>query len=572
MPAFCAAGCEDAAAILCAHTRAKSVFVGALAAAGLVGTFHERCVLSGAVNSFQAENGSNKGNSRLFYVFLNRSKFHFIVMNMKNLHFFRVFVLAAIVIAFFAQNGFTQQWQSWQDSIGNNEQIAPVFRGEQIMTLDGAGNAWVLYELDVRPISYGLAKFDGKTWTHFDSTDGLMGGQLYAMTRDRSGNVWVSGDSGIATYSDGAWHTYQFEDQHTNIRIFGAIACDSSGNIWVASATRGFYYGRLNLTGNLNGLPIMNTIDTLVTQVFRFDGENWSVFPLDVIWHGNGVTSLAASGSGIIWAVGGPNDTGLSAPPIEGLWKLIGNSWTAFNLDDGNGTLQKASPGTELQAIAVHADGIGGAWVSFTAVNDNKSLSLIYPPAVNYFDGNEWDTSALTGARFSDMWLAPNGDKYFRSNPSLLDTSKGGLIITDASGNVTDSISKNNIPYFSFYHLDLASNGNIWLASEYDGPVLETIAAQSSVTPTHSSNGTWTCSIYPNPMIADAAHISFSGAQGGVYQITLTNTLGIVLKTASVNAAATASCNLSTSDLSSGAYLITVANGSERVTVPVVKE
>jgi hypothetical protein len=60
MPAFGAARREDATAILCAHTRAKSVFVGALAAAGLVGTFHERCVLSGAANSFRAENGSNR--------------------------------------------------------------------------------------------------------------------------------------------------------------------------------------------------------------------------------------------------------------------------------------------------------------------------------------------------------------------------------------------------------------------------------------------------------------------------------------------------------------------------------
>jgi len=59
VPTLGAAGREDAAAIFCAHTRAKSVFVGALAAAGLVGTFHRRCVLSGAANSFRAENGSN---------------------------------------------------------------------------------------------------------------------------------------------------------------------------------------------------------------------------------------------------------------------------------------------------------------------------------------------------------------------------------------------------------------------------------------------------------------------------------------------------------------------------------
>jgi hypothetical protein len=73
-------------------------------------------------------------------------------------------------------------------------------------------------------------------------------------------------------------------------------------------------------------------------------------------------------------------------------------------------------------------------------------------------------------------------------------------------------------------------------------------------------------------MIADAAHISLSGAANGVYRITLCNTLGTVLKTASVNASGTATCDLSTSDLATGAYLVTIANGAERVTVPVVKE
>ncbi len=462
-------------------------------------------------------------------------------------------------------------WQVYHDSIGNNEQAAPYYRHEQVMTLDGAGNVWVLYELNVRPTSYGLAKFDGKTWTHFDSTDGLMGGHLYAIIRDHYGNVWVSGDSGIATYSDGMWHTYQYQDDHTNIRIFGALAADSSGNIWVSSAIRGFYYSRLNLTGNLNGLPIMDTIDTLITQIFRFDGKNWKEFPIDVIWHGNGITSLAADASGTVWAVGGQKDTSLSAPPIEGIWRLAGDTWTAFNLDDGNGTLQKASPGTELQAIAIRADGIGGAWVSYAAVNDNKSLSLIYPPAVNHFDGNEWNTSALTGARFSDMWLAPNGDKYFRSNPSLLDTSKGGLIITDASVNIIDSLSKNTIPYFSFYNLDFTSNGNIWMASEYDGPIIETISAPSSVATAVASHGGISRSVYPDPMNSGTVHVSITGALAGTYSVSLVNALGNVLEESTI-VSGTSTCDLSMSEIPAGPYFIVVENTSERVAVPMVKE
>ena len=71
MAAFGAAGCQDAATVLRRHTRTKTVFIGALAAAWLVGAFHESLVpvLSGAANRPRARFGSvsakNSGPGRI---------------------------------------------------------------------------------------------------------------------------------------------------------------------------------------------------------------------------------------------------------------------------------------------------------------------------------------------------------------------------------------------------------------------------------------------------------------------------------------------------------------------------
>ena len=473
----------------------------------------------------------------------------------------RLLTFGFVFVCFFSSLRASAQqlnWSVFHDSISPYEQTFNVYSGEQMMTIDGAGNQWILFEENnagngAGPDIYGAARFNGVSWTHFTQADGLMGGPLYAIIRDHSGNIWVSGDSGIAEYSNGVWHTYQYQDNFSNLRIFGSLAADSSGNIWVASAERGFYYIRLNLTGDLNGLPIMNTIDTLITQVFRFDGKNWTLFPLDVIWHGNGISSLATNASGIIWAVGGQKDTSLSAPPIEGLWKLTDNVWTVYNLDDGNGTLQKASPGTNLKAIAVHANDNGGAWVSFASVTDNKSLTLSYPPAVNFFNGNEWATSEFTGARFSDVWLAPSGVQYFKSLPSGSDPSKGGIVTVSNTGTIVDSISRNNIPYFPFYCMEFVSNGNPWLSSGYDGLILETFSESSDVAPQASS--VFSATAYPNPCTSNAT-LTYTLPKSGMITIALYNSLGmkvaqLINEEESAGAHATA---ISSSGFANGAY------------------
>jgi hypothetical protein len=447
---------------------------------------------------------------------------------------------------FFASRASAQQlqWQSWTDSAAQGT------NSEQQMALDGYGNVWILYDYDTAlGYTVSVGKFDGTNWMRFGPGDaGLMGGALNSIARDHNGDVWVSGDSGIAKFSqEGGWHTYTIQDRLTGERGFYALAADSSGNIWVTT--------NILVSNYINQSGI--EIDSTFFQLFRFDGTNWKEFTPLYLYDWFGFRALSVASSGVLWAGGEDSaNTGLA------LWKFEGGKWTSVSVDTSG---IPVGPYQTLSITSLHADGNGGAWVGFGGLTD-----LISPSGLKYFNGFSWVTSALTDTRFSHVWLAPNGNQYFVSRNAS--DSLGGLIIANDNG-IIDSIPKSSIPVFPIDHIEFSTNGLIW-ASAFGGHCiqLEESAALSSVTLANPSNSTLQCSVYPNPMIADAAHLSLSGAESGVYRITLTNTLGIVLKTASVNASGTATCDFSTSDLASGAYLITIANGAERVTVPVVKE
>lgn len=55
----------------------------------------------------------------------------------------------------------------------------------------------------------GVYRYDGKTWTHFTSDDGLVDDKICAITFDLRGNVWFgSFDKGVSSFDGHHWKTY----------------------------------------------------------------------------------------------------------------------------------------------------------------------------------------------------------------------------------------------------------------------------------------------------------------------------------------------------------------------------
>jgi hypothetical protein len=479
-----------------------------------------------------------------------------------------VLLVCALVISSIDSAIASRHWQVWSDTTRQYFLSSPDY--EQGMTFDGKNNIWVIYHYDTT-IRAGVGMFDGSQWTHFGPSKGLIGGQIHRMIRDNNGDIWVSGDSGISKYSNGVWQTYSVHDEHSSIRKYGALAADSSGNIWVASATKGFYLK--GLSGQIPpGLPA----DTLISEIFRFDGQQWTLFRLQPqvpftpgSW--SGITALAAGVNGRMWAVGNQVYTG-DLKPAEGLWRLDDNTWTHFDLDDGNGTAQK---GTLMVARSVRTDKKGGIWVSFGATNDNNNLGVVYPAAVNYFDGNAWAPSALTGPRFSDVWLAPNGSKYFLILPLYKHLPNEGLVIADADNNIIDSIASDDIPNFWFFSMDFAADGTPWLSTTSDGDqvIVESFSGSSGVA-SHGVNETL-ATAFPNPFVSSTT-LSYSLPTSGFVNITVVDPAGHIVKQLKDGQwQGAGDYDLTVSSLSSGSYFVRItlySSDSEIVTttLPIV--
>jgi ligand-binding sensor domain-containing protein len=59
------------------------------------------------------------------------------------------------------------------------------------ITQDASGAYWF-------GTNRGISRYDGETFTNFDSTDGLPGNHVYAIAARKDGDVWVGTRDGVA--------------------------------------------------------------------------------------------------------------------------------------------------------------------------------------------------------------------------------------------------------------------------------------------------------------------------------------------------------------------------------------
>jgi len=111
---------------------------------------------------------------------------------------------------------------------------------------DSKGNMWFSTP------SYGVCRYDGKTFTRFDTTNGLPHNTSFSLLADSRGNIWIANRGGLCRYDGETFKTFTTEDGLTGnatARIFE----DSRGNLWFDAA------------GTYN----------------KFDGSNFQVFTKD---------------------------------------------------------------------------------------------------------------------------------------------------------------------------------------------------------------------------------------------------------------------------------------------------
>ncbi len=372
------------------------------------------------------------------------------------------------------------QWRSFDNdtvpSAGWAQPSSPARQSHSLL-VDRSGNVWLAYG------PYGLIRYNGQSWNFLDTSDGLLNDTINTMTCDTAGNIWFAGKGAIYKY-DGAWHSYSIPDQLRGYRNFQAIACDSNNTIWAASLSW-IFTGRY-----IQGIPV----DSLVAEIFTFDGSNWKPFNISVANPGGwqGVQAIACS-KGSVWCVAWQADDS-SDNYSGGLYRFNGNGWDGFDLNTGTvGNFPR-----EPTDICIDSDGV--VWITSTYTSTPYQG---YPGNISSFDGANWrqyrDSSLITGNEFFSITLDSIGRKWVGS--------QAGAIVIDGN-NISSITTKNGLLSNMTYTIAFGKDGNTWFGTSLG---LEELIASASIVASEVGSQQRPVTFYPNPATSS---ISITNSNG----------------------------------------------------------
>ena len=166
----------------------------------------------------------------------------------------------------------------------------------------------------------GLVKFDGTTWTLYDSLNtSLPINDVQAIAIDRNGNKWIGTNFGLAEFDGTSWTMYNISNSSLPDNDVQAVAIDGGGNKWIGTSIGGLVkFDGTNWTifNILNSSLLSDNVNSIVIDVNNF------------LWTGTGYGLTKSDTAGINWTVYNTSNSGLldnyiSSIAIDG----NGNKW-----------------------------------------------------------------------------------------------------------------------------------------------------------------------------------------------------------------------------------------------------
>jgi hypothetical protein len=164
----------------------------------------------------------------------------------------------------------------------------PQLRSSKDMKIDQSGNVWVAFNL------IGLAKYDGTSWTVYDSLNsGLLKNKILSVAANSTG-IWAGSDTGLYIFDGISWNRMTvassglFSDTVTKLYSPGGI------EMYTINRTGFSYYngsGWVHYNTSNSGL-VNDTVQCLYKDasgilwtgtkngLSRFDGTNWQNFTM----------------------------------------------------------------------------------------------------------------------------------------------------------------------------------------------------------------------------------------------------------------------------------------------------
>ena len=184
---------------------------------------------------------------------------------------------------------------------------------------DSQGNLWLGSN------GQGFSKYDGNTFIQYNSSQGLIGGNVMAIEEDRKGNHWFATYSGVSRFDGLSFTNFNMNDGLPNASAL-TLYKDKAGDMWIGTFTGGVvkYHlpekpdlkdetfpanGYFTIYTDKDGLS-HNTVISIHQDKYgnmwfgtmeglnRFDGESFTYFTKDEGLSGNIIMSIADDDKG----------------------------------------------------------------------------------------------------------------------------------------------------------------------------------------------------------------------------------------------------------------------------------
>jgi signal transduction histidine kinase/DNA-binding response OmpR family regulator/streptogramin lyase len=259
--------------------------------------------------------------------------------------------------------------------------------------------------------------YDGNSFTHYTSKEGLISDEILSIKEDGYGNIWLTTMEGIMKFQRNSF-TYYTQLEDIGKGKVTSIAEDRKGNIWFGFLTGGLikYDGKsyeiIKEGEGLNKIPVRSMLGDKYGNIWytndkntalqKYDGESVTTYENKGIWNSVYGECINYDNEGNIWV----------GTWGEGLKKFDGESFTNFlgitylpdvyitsvlqdhNEDIWYGTITYGLFRYNGECITQYTVNEGLSGMSVTALFEDKSGNLwigIQDGGVNKFDGQSFE-------------------------------------------------------------------------------------------------------------------------------------------------------------------------------------
>ena len=351
------------------------------------------------------------------------------------------------------------------------------------LAADAEGRIWAA-------TPYGLAHFDGKTWTaveHDNFGFGSVPGRperferaVEAIALGPDGRSWVATYLGVAVYDGATWTAFSYEDMGLPPEAQGDlfindIASDATGTLWVGLRVYGLWsYNEAEGWRRVEALRSASLSGHVLSVHARPGGGVWAGF-VEVLDRPRSLASFDGASWRVYQGVPSPNIVAVEAD---------GSVWT------GGSTLHRFDGKTwTSRAVCEPAYGWG-----FRDIEVDEARALWVPcsgSVVRYTEGAEEYATGPLGGEIVDLASAPNGSVWVAiqgaDGVSLFDGRRWATITSEDVGvrprRASSDLSAARVAVGPNGHVAVAFDG---VLARYDRESVSWIAADGQEPPAPS--------------------------------------------------------------------------------------